>query len=340
MKRRRSLAALLTVVLLGSGCSGKPQNTLPSVDSANCLTVYTSHPEEIYAPLIEEFEDRTGIWVQVVAGKSGELLARIDEESEQPRADIMFGGGGDSLEDYRDRFASYRSAECDAITNPAFCGTDHRWTGFSLLPLVFVYNSKLVSERDAPTGWRNLTDAKWTGRIAFASPAVSSSCYIALATMVQVYGEEFAARFARNLKGRCADGSGDIIPLVADGTYSVGITLESTVQKAIADGAEVAYLYPEDGTSAVSDGVAILKDAPHRENAEKFVDFMLGWDAQSFLCETIKRRPVREDITIQGESKLENLNLIDYDLNWAAREKNALVALWQREYEAGGGDGA
>ena len=68
--------------------------------------------------------------------------------------------------------------------------------------------------------------------------------YTALATMVQVYGEEFAARFARNLKGRCADGSGDIIPLVADGTYSVGITLESTVQKAIADGAEVAYLYP------------------------------------------------------------------------------------------------
>ena len=114
----------------------------------------------------------------------------------------------------------------------------------------------------------------------------------------------------------------------------------STVQKAIADGAEVAYLYPEDGTSAVSDGIAILKDAPHRGNAEKFVDFMLGWDAQSFLCETIKRRPVRGDITIQGESKLENLNLIDYDLNWAAREKNALVALWQREYEAGGGDGA
>ena len=86
--------------------------------------------------------------------------------------------------------------------------------------------------------------------------------------------------------------------------------------------------------------MAILKDAPHRENAEKFVDFMLGRDAQSFLCGAIRRRPVREDITIQGESKLENLNLIDYDLDWAAREKGTLVALWQREYEAGGGDGA
>lgn len=335
MKRLRSLAVLLAAMLLCAGCGGVPQSALPGVDPSDCLTVYTSHPEEIYAPLIEEFEDRTGIWVQVVAGKSGELLARIDEESAQPQADVMFGGGGDSLEDHRERFSPYRSQECDAITNPAFCGTDHCWTGFSVLPLVFVYNPKLVSERDAPAGWRNLTDAKWTGRIAFASPAVSGSCYTALATVVQLYGEEFAAQFARNLAGRCTDGSGDIIPLVADGTYSVGITLESNVQKAIADGAEVAYLYPEDGTSAVADGVAILKDAPHRENAEKFVDFMLGRDAQSFLCETIKRRPVREDITIQGESKLENLNLIDYDLARAAREKEDLVALWQREYELG-----
>lgn len=335
MKKIRGLAALAAVLLLCTGCGGTQQSTLPRVEPADCLTVYTSHPEEIYAPLIEEFEDRTGIWVQVVAGTSGELLDRIEQESEQPQADVMFGGGGDSLEDQRERFASYRSPECDAITNPAFCGTDHRWTGFSVLPLVFVYNPKLVSERDAPAAWKNLTDAKWTGRIAFASPAVSGSCYTALATVVQLYGEEFAAQFARNLAGRCVDESGDIIPLVADGSYSVGITLESTVQKAIADGAEVAYLYPEDGTSAVADGVAILENAPHRENAERFVDFMLSRDAQSFLCETIKRRPVRDDISIKGESKLENLNLMDYDLARAAREKADLVALWQREYEAG-----
>lgn len=335
MKWERSLAALLAVVLLGSGCTGKPQNALPTVAPADCLTVYTSHPEEIYAPLIEEFEDRTGIWVQVVAGKSGELLDRLDEESAQPQADVMFGGGGDSLEDQLDRFAAYRSPECGAITNPAFCGTDHRWTGFSVLPLVLVYNPKLVSERDAPAAWKNLTDAKLTGRIAFSSPAISGSCYTALATMVQLYGEEFATQFARNLAGRCTEGSGEIISLVADGTYSVGITLESTVQKAIADGADVAYLYPEDGTSAVADGIAILENAPHRENAEQFVDFMLGRDAQSFLCETIKRRPVRTDITIQGESKLENLNLMDYNLARAARDKDALVTLWQQEYNAG-----
>lgn len=309
MKRGGRFGFFLAAALLCAGCSGTQSAVLPQVDPARCLTVYTSHPEEIYAPLVEEFEDRTGIWVQVVEGKSGELLEKIAGESEQPRADIMFGGGGDSLEDHRELFAAYRSDQCAAITHPGFCGTENRWTGFSVLPLVFVYNPKLVGEQDAPTAWKNLTDSRWAGRIAFASPAVSGSCYTALATAVQLYGEGFAADFARNLAGRCVDGSGDIIPLVADGSYSVGVTLESTVQKAIADGADVAYLYPEDGTSAVADGVAILENAPHRENAERFVDFVLGRDAQSFLCETIKRRPVRDDITIKGEYKLENLNL-------------------------------
>ena len=334
---KRACWAALACVLLCTGCGGGQAAKLPMVDPARQLTVYTSHPEELYTSLVQEFEERTGIWVEVVEGNSDELTDRIAAESDSPRADVIFGGGVDSLESCRDQFASYRSDQCAAITEPDFCGEDDRWTGFSVLPLVFVYNPNLVSERDAPTTWRSLTDAKWTGRIAFADPAVSASCYTALATAVQLYGEEFVSGFARNMAGNCAADSQEIVSLVASGSCSVGITLESSVQKAIADGADVAYLYPEDGTSAVADGMAILKNAPHRENAERFVDFMLSRDAQSFLWESLKRRPVRADIIVEGETRLESLNLIDYDLDWAAGEKARLTALWRQEYEAGGG---
>lgn len=336
---KRSAWAALLCALLCVGCADGQAAKLPAVDPERQLTVYTSHPEELYTPLVQEFEDRTGIWVQVVTGTSGELLERIVAESDAPQADVIFGGGVDSLEAHRDQFAAYRPDQCDAITDPDFYSADGCWTGFSVLPLVFVYNPNLVSERDAPRTWRNLADGKWTGRIAFASPETSASCYTALATAVQLYGEEFVAGFARNMAGSCAESSQDIVPLVADGSRSVGVTLESTAQKAIASGADVAYLYPEDGTSAVADGMAILKNAPHRENAEQFVDFMLNRDAQIFLWENNKRRPVRSDITVKGETRLENLDLIDYDLAWAAGHKAELVALWQREYAAAGGEG-
>ncbi len=56
--------------------------------------VYTSHKEEVWQPIVREFESRTGIWVDVVVYGSSELLERLDQEKEHPQADVMFGGGG------------------------------------------------------------------------------------------------------------------------------------------------------------------------------------------------------------------------------------------------------
>ena len=59
-------------------------------DESMRLTVYTSHKEEVYQPIIEEFERRTGVWVRVVSGGTTELLERIAAESDAPAADVMF----------------------------------------------------------------------------------------------------------------------------------------------------------------------------------------------------------------------------------------------------------
>lgn len=337
-KRTAGIACAVLLVTLGGCAAPSTKHSPPTADPSCRLVVYTSHPEAIYTPLVQEFEERTGIWVQVVAGRSGELLERIAEETDDPQADVMFGGGVDSLSQYAQLFSPYTSEQCGEISTAAFRDAEGRWTGFSVLPLVLIYNPNLVNERDAPIAWRSLTDPKWTGRIAFADPCTSGSCYTALCTVVQLYGESFAGELVCNLAGRCLEESGEIVPRVADGTYSVGVTLESTAQKAIADGVDIAYLYPEDSTSAVADGVAISVHAPHLENARRFVDFVLSRDAQSFVCETMNRRSVRDDIEIRGQQRLENLNLIPYDVKWAAQSKTALIALWEQQYTPAGGE--
>lgn len=78
-------------------------------DETERLVVYTSHKEEVYQPIVEEFERRTGVWVQVVSGGTTELLERIAAEAETPVADVMFGGGVESLLAYEDYFMP-----CDA----------------------------------------------------------------------------------------------------------------------------------------------------------------------------------------------------------------------------------
>lgn len=333
----RAAALSMCLALCLTGCSASAAgDRLPSAPPERELTLYTSHPESIYAPYVREFEDRTGIWVRVVTGGSQELLDRILSEQSAPAADVMFGGGVESLEGCRDCFASYRSSQLSAITRAGFTGPDNRWTGFSALPLVFIYNTRLVSERDAPTTWQSLLDTKWQGRIAFVSPQVSGSCYTALSTAVQLYGEDYLTQFARNLGGVLLSESGEIASRVASGSCSVGVTLESTARRTMADGADIAYLYPEDGTSAVPDGVAVLAGAPHPQSAREFVDFVLSRDAQGYLSSALNRRSVRSDIPLEGLQKLENIHLISYDVDWAARKKPELLALWAQSFGAAG----
>lgn len=75
--KRKWLCALLLCLLPALARADAP-------DDAMRLVVYTAHKEEVYQPIVEEFERRTGVWVQVVSGGTTELLERIAAEAEAP----------------------------------------------------------------------------------------------------------------------------------------------------------------------------------------------------------------------------------------------------------------
>ena len=84
MKKLRYLCLLLAVLLLsgcGAGSGDQPGYAPPESER---LVVYTSHKEELWRPIVREFEERTGIWVDVVTGGSNELLERIASEADAP----------------------------------------------------------------------------------------------------------------------------------------------------------------------------------------------------------------------------------------------------------------
>ena len=122
MKNMRGLALGLAAVLLLSGCGAGADSSGSSFAPAeeDRLVVYTSHKEEVWWPIVREFEERTGIWVDVVTGGTNELLSRIAQEAEAPAADVMFGGGVDSLEVYGDCFEPRPSRS--AIAPRTGCG--------------------------------------------------------------------------------------------------------------------------------------------------------------------------------------------------------------------------
>lgn len=323
---------LLSCIVLINGCSNKKDGNETSIEGPgdnNKLVIYTSHKIEVYGPIIKEFEERTGIWVTVVAGGTNELLEQIASNEDVPRCDVMFGGGVENLEAYKDYFLPYTCSECKEIDEP-YMSTDGYWTAFSSLPIVFVYNNKLVYETAVPTGWEDLLGDRWKGKIAFADPNTSGSSYTALATMMQIIdqdSDQTLRQFIEVLDGNVLSGSGDVIDAVVKGTRLVGITLEETAMKRIAAGADITMVYPSEGTSAVPDGCAIIKNAKNEENAKQFIEFIISKDVQQYIVDEFDRRSVRKDIK-DSKEPFENLKVIDFDISRASINQNEILKQW------------
>lgn len=330
MKRFGCILMLLAFLLL-TACSAAPgeDGAEFAPDEDDRLVIYTSHKQELWWPIVQEFEERTGIWVDVVSGGTNELLERIAEEAEAPAADVMFGGGVDSIEVYRDYLEPYNPSGLSLVPEEyrSECGV---WTPFSVLPVVLIYNTKLIDD-GAIKSWRDIMDDAYRGRIAFADPAVSGSSFTALVTLLQAYGgdmDQGLRKFATSLDGLELESSGDVLTAVANGSSWVGITLEETALKRVEAGDSIALVYPSDGTSLVPDGTAIVKGAKHPENAKLFLDFTLSRDVQSLIIDQY-RRPVRSDIALDGSlPDIDELNALDYDIVWACENHDNILMSW------------
>lgn len=327
---KRLLCLALMALLLLSGCAQGTDVSAFAPGEEERLVIYTSHKEEVYGPIIKEFQQRTGIWVEVVTGGSGELLERIAMEAEggQPSCDLMFGGGVESLAAYEDCF---EPCTPEGVENLRGVGLSEEglWTPFSSLPLVLIYNTRLVSEGEL-TGWADLLDPRWKGRIAFADPTVSGSSYTAALTLFScIEGDDWdiLAALVDNLDGGALPDSGDVVESVRSGSRYIGVTLEETALKQRSP--ELGIVYPAEGTSAVPDGCALIKGAKHAENARAFLDFVLGRDVQELLVSDLHRRSVRTDVHAPEDLPSEaELGIIDYDVHWAGALKEEFIRRW------------
>ena len=299
------------------------------------LTVYSPHPAEAINLGVQEFQDKYGIQVEVVAAGTGELLARVESESANPLGDVLWGGGAESLQAYSEYFQQFEPATLPDV-DPAYVDANHYWVGESPLPMVIMYNTNLVSEDQAPKGWEDVLNPDFKGKIAMADPATSGSAYTIMLTMIQAFGKddnkgwEFIEKFYDNLDGKILSSSSAVYKGVNDGEYAVGLTLEKEAIKYVEAGGPVKIVYPSEGTSAVPDGVALVKGAKNEENAKLFIEFVTGAECQDIMSKEIKRRPVRTDTAPpSGLPDMSTIKLVDYDFAWAAEEKSEILAKWK-----------
>ncbi|MDE7330648.1 MAG: ABC transporter substrate-binding protein [Lachnospiraceae bacterium] len=297
------------------------------------LVLYSPAPEGLLNMIIQEFQDETGIKVELVQAGSGELLTRIQSESANPLADVMFGGGAESMEAYKEYLEAYESPEA-ANVNAEYRSSENLWTGVFVSPTVIMYNKNLVPEEDVPAGWAAFADEKWKGKLAFADPTSSGSAYTTLSILLASMdngdgGWDYIRSYVNALDGNILSSSSAPHKGVSDGEYYMCITPEESVLQYIEAGAEnIGIVYPEEGTGAVPSAVGIVKNGPNTENAKLFVDFVLSREVQGKIPEYLYRH-VRSDIEASGDFKpLNDILMENYDFLAASENKETNIKQW------------
>jgi len=333
MKKLKNFLNLILVLslLLTIGCGREKIKKSKS----NEVTIYSPLFPSAIDGVTKGFTKKTGIKVNVVVAGTGELLKRIQAENENPLGDLIFGGGAESLNSYKEYFAPYKSANHNNI-DPLFRDPQDKWFGFAVLPMVMIYNTDLLTKEEAPTSWNNLVDPKWRGKIAMASPVKSGSAYTITATLLTAFGKnsetgyDFIKKFIDNLDGKVLGSSSGVPKGVVDKEYSIGLTLESSAIKYKNAGGDIEIVYPSEGTSVVADGAALIKGAINEENAKLFLDYVGSKEVQETLAKKFNIRGSRTDIPLpKGLGPILDIKLLDYDFNWASQSKKEIVTRWK-----------
>ena len=167
---------------------------IPAAAGAATVTVLCS-PNIVWCDVIkEEFPKATGIDLEYIRLSSGEALARLRAERDNPSFDVWFGGTGDPhfVANSEGLTEFYRPTMFDDLSTDLTVRTGEAYLPLYAGILGWAVNDGLLQEMGVPVPktWKDLADPAYRELIAIANPNTSGTSYTTLATILQIYGEE------------------------------------------------------------------------------------------------------------------------------------------------------
>lgn len=283
---------LFAVGTLAVAC-GRSEQPAPATRT---VTVYVSTDRVFSEPVLQEYQRRSSVTVNAVYDteetKSTGLANRLLAEEGRPQADVFWSNEPvrTLVLESRGALAPYRSPSAEGIPT-VLRDPEGFWTGFSARMRVIAYNTKLVAAAEAPQSVLDLANPKWKAQVAIADPRFGSTSFH-VAALYAVLGDEKADDFFRRLKAngvRIVDGNSVVRDMVVRGEVKVGLTDTDDVNVALEAGQPIAMVLPDRagmGVPVMPNMVSLVRGAPHAEDGQKLIDYLLSADVERMLAQS------------------------------------------------------
>jgi iron(III) transport system substrate-binding protein len=305
------------------------------------LNVLCTPQEQWCQGMKQEFEAKYGITVNYVRMSSGEALARVQAEKDNPQFDIWWGGPIDSF------VAAKQDGLLEAYDSPNYANlidpvkmkdVDNQWVGVYVGTLGFATNKDWLAANpgvEAPTSWDDLLKPEFTGQVMVAHPSSSGTSYTALATVLQIRGEEAGWEYLKQYDGQMAQytkSGAAPAKFVGQGEAAVAIVFSHDIVNEIENNKlPLVLTFPEEGTGYEIGGMGLLKGAKNMQAAKLWFDWALTPEAQALgPVYAAYQAPTVNGVELSHPELLE-VNLIDYDFIWAGEHKTEFVDKFTNE---------
>ena len=267
-------------------------------DVSGKITLYTSQPEEDAQKLIDGFnKECPDVTVDVFRSGTEEVVSKVlaEQTAGAVQADVLLVADSVTFETLKeqDMLLPYESPELKGIPEE-YIDKDHMYTGTKVITTGIAYNTDLVKDAPSPL---------YSGAAAYNLGVLSRN---------ETLGWDFFQGLKDN--GITVDkGNGAIQKAVVAGEKSCGILVDYMAKRSKNDGAPVEFVYPEEGSPAITEPIGVLKDSRNQDAAEAFVDFVLSDEGQE-LAASIGYTPVKEGVAApEGLKSIDQIKTISAD---------------------------
>lgn len=330
LRRTAFAAAALLATTALTACGGG------SGSGGDGLVVYSGRAENLVKPLLDRLEKDLGIDLEVRYGGSAELAAQILEEGENRKADVFLSQDAGALGALgaEQVLEPLPQAALDAVA-AKYRANDGTWVGVSGRARAFIYNPELLAEKDLPKSVFDLVDPKWQGKIGI--PPTNASFQAFVTAMRVVSGEDRTRTWLAGIKknAKIYENNIQIRDAVDAGELTGGLVnhyyLFEKIAEVGADKVKARHHHfgnGDPGALVNVSGAGILKGTKRRADAEKFVQYMLGAEAQRYYAERTKEYPLAANVApTAGLPPLDSIEGPDIDLSRLASLKATLDLL-------------
>ncbi len=330
------IAVLSLFGLIGCGSSGPTE-----------VIVYTALDQEFSAPIFAEFTRSSGIVVKpkydTESTKTVGLTNVIITESQRPRCDLFWNN------EILNTLRLERQGLLRPYKTPAAAGyplsarsANGMWYGFAARARVLVVNTNRIPEERRPKSIHDLTDPQWYEQCGIAKPLFGTTATHA-ACLFAAWGDDSAKEFLQSVKrnARIMAGNKQVAQSVASGSIAFGLTDTDDAIVEIERGMPVTIVYPDQGegdlgTLFIPNTLALIKDSPNPEAANKLVDYLLSSDVERRLADGPSAQiPLRRGVPASPRVKTPSeVRAMEIDWSAAAAKWDSAAEFLKTEFAA------